>query len=158
MLLIFIRHGKAEPKTDGKPDKERELTEEGKADIEALAKILPTEPRKIFTSPYKRAIQTAEIIGKIWGVSIEVKEELSPENMSIEALKKIEISGGEIFVGHAPSIEVVVSKLIGGGNIHMSSGSAAIIEIEEIKESKGHLLALISRDVVRKIMDMYISS
>jgi len=153
MIVVFIRHGKAEPKTEEKPDKERELTEEGRKDIETLASILPIMPKKVYTSPYKRAMQTAEIIANTWKIPIEIREELSPENMSIESIRKLELSDGEILVGHAPSIEDVVSKLIGSGKIDMSSGSAACIEVEEIKEGGGTLLFLISRDVIRKIRE-----
>lgn len=155
MIVVFIRHGKAEPKTEEKPDKERELTEEGRKDLETLARILPITPKKIYTSPYKRAIQTAEIIADAWKIPIEVREELSPENMSIESIRKLELSGGEILVGHAPSIEDVVSKLMGGGKVDMSSGSAACLEIEEMKEGGGTLLFLVSRSVIRKIREKW---
>src|SRR5215475_5233044 len=66
MQLYIVRHGIAIDREDPKcpPDPERYLTEEGVEKTEAVAKgvaALGVEGNLFLTSPYVRAVQTAEI-------------------------------------------------------------------------------------------------
>jgi len=143
LLVVFIRHGKAEPASKGKSDEERELTSEGIRSIEHLSKVLPVKPKRIYTSPLKRALQTAEILRKHLGGEIIVTEALSPKKASIESIKDLEIADNDILVGHSPSIEVIISKLIGGGLVKLKAGGAAGIELEKPEEGSGVLVFLL---------------
>ncbi len=149
MIIVLIRHGKAEP-PEGKRDEERELTEHGKEQIKMLSKLLPVKPKRIFTSPLVRAVQTAEIISSLLGGEIIKEDRLRAENFSIDALKALRPEDCDFFVCHAPSVEKVVSSLIGGGNVKMRSGSAAGIELEDVSEGSGILRFLIPPEIVLK--------
>jgi len=152
VIIAFIRHGKAEPR-GAKPDEERSLTGEGRRDVEAIARLLPFKPAIIFTSPLKRAVETAEIIARVHGVEYRVAEELSPAMLCLESLKKISGLGDKsVIVAHAPSIERVVSSLVGGGYIHMKAGGLAVIETEEIEAGVGRLELLIQPYIASKVV------
>jgi phosphohistidine phosphatase len=64
MELYIFRHGIAEDGKPGSPDSERALTEEGRrkvVDVVRTAKRAGVEPSLILSSPYKRAVETAEL-------------------------------------------------------------------------------------------------
>ena len=150
MLLCFFRHGKAE-KTGDKPDFERELTPEGRLDVRLVAKLLPFKPTRIFTSPLKRAVQTASIIAELYGVKYEVFQELKPETARLSSILRLSLADGTVLVGHAPSIEEIISELIGGGHIKLKAGSAAVLEFDEnVEAGSGRLVLLITPETARR--------
>ncbi len=150
MILVFIRHGKAET-AQGKPDELREFTLEGRRVIRCLTKLIPVKPSRIFTSPLKRAVQTAEILAEELGGNVIPAEELRPEKFSLESLKALSPSEGDFFVCHAPSVEKVISELIGGGSVKMRSGAAAGIELEDVSPGSGVLRFLVPPEVSERI-------
>lgn len=77
--LLLIRHGHTAQTEAGKlySDPESVLTEKGKAEVDALSKLLPAEkPEVLLTSPSVRVRATAEVIGKITGMPVEVVDQL----------------------------------------------------------------------------------
>lgn len=150
MLLCFFRHGKAE-RAGTKPDFERELTPEGRADVRLVAGLLPFRPTKIITSPLKRAVQTASIIAELYDLEYETAQELEPETASLDKILSLNLVDGTVLVGHAPSIESIVSGLIGGGRVELKAGSAAVLEFDEsIRPGGGRLVLLITPDAARR--------
>ncbi len=147
MMLLIMRHGKAEEKRPGIRDEERRLTEKGRKDVEHVAKIMPFKPSKIYSSPMLRAIETAEIISRIYNVNYEVLAELLPEKLSINALKKLKLEENTLLIGHAPSIEELISGLIGGGKVKLKAGAIAGLEIEELASGGAKLVFLITPQV-----------
>jgi len=148
MLLALMRHGKAEPKGE-KPDELRSLTSEGFRDVESVAGLLPFKPSIVYSSPYRRAIQTAEVVASRYGVKVSIVEELKPGVFTVDSLRKINVRDRALLVGHAPSIELVLSSLIGGGSVKMKASSIAIIEVEELDYSMATLIALLIPPTVR---------
>ncbi|MHB8822509.1 MAG: SixA phosphatase family protein, partial [Pseudomonadaceae bacterium] len=68
MKLWLLRHGEAEPRA--RTDAERNLTEQGRLDVRAIAAHLRNQPlQTILVSPYQRAQQTAEIVRQELGFS-----------------------------------------------------------------------------------------
>ncbi|NPA96097.1 MAG: hypothetical protein GXO32_00670 [Crenarchaeota archaeon] len=157
MIVCFVRHGKAEEKKPGQSDEERKLTEQGRKDIEIVSRVLPVaRGSKVYTSPLVRARESAEIIAKELGGSLKVLESLRPELASIETLADVELSGDSVFVGHAPSLERIVSDAIGGGAIKLKAGGAACIDIgneHRLRRSVGVLVLLVQPDQLRKLYD-----
>ncbi|HDI02098.1 MAG TPA: phosphohistidine phosphatase SixA, partial [Ignisphaera sp.] len=86
MWILIARHGKAEEKKVGQPDEARRLTVEGRKDVEMVARLLPIKPSIVYSSPLKRAIETAEIIAKVWNIEVRIIDELRPELTSLERL------------------------------------------------------------------------
>jgi len=143
VLIVFVRHGKAEPLSEKIKDEDRRLTDKGIDDIKALSSILEIKPKRIYTSPLKRAVQTAELLREHLGGDITKTDALAPEKASVETIKSLELSDGDILVGHSPSIERIVSEIIGGGNIKIKAGGAAGVEVESLDPGRGTLIFLI---------------
>ena len=139
MIIGIMRHAKAEPKKPGLPDKDRRLTSEGRKQVEAIASILPWRPARIVHSPYVRARETAEILAAKLGVaSVEASSLLEPNRFNLDAFKHL-ASDGVLMVGHAPSVEEVLSGLL-GCRVKMKTASIAVLEMTGDKAS---LLALL---------------
>ena len=141
MLVGLMRHGKAEPAREGVGDEERRLTPEGRRLTEDVARILPWRPRVIYTSPLRRAVETAEIVaGLLGGVEVHVAEELRPDRFNAEAFRRL-AGEGVLMVGHAPSVEETLSALT-GCRAKMKTSSIAIIDYDP-STGTGRLLALL---------------
>ena len=140
MIFGVMRHAKAEPAREGLRDEERRLTEEGRRQVEALARVLPWRPRVIVHSPLARARETAEILAGLLGVGEVVESELlRPDRMSVEALRSL-AGDGVLLVGHAPSVEEALSGLL-GCRVRLKTASVAIVRLES---GRPELLALIT--------------
>jgi len=70
--LIFIRHAKAEDQASGMSDFERSLTGKGKQQSGQVARVMRSkekDPGLIVSSPAFRALETALIFGREYGIS-----------------------------------------------------------------------------------------
>ncbi|MEB3816399.1 MAG: histidine phosphatase family protein [Desulfurococcales archaeon] len=139
MIVGVMRHARAEPKSPGLPDSERRLTEEGRRQAESIARLLPWRPSRIVSSPYRRALETAEVIARETGAPLEVSELLAPDSFNLEAFKKL-AADGVLLVGHAPSVEEVVGGIL-GCRVKMKTASVAVMEVEG--DGSATLLALL---------------
>jgi phosphohistidine phosphatase len=148
-FYVFMRHGKAVPASVAGSDEERWLTEEGRKDVALVAKLIPFMPKVVYTSPLRRARETAEIIAQVRGGEVKVVEQLSPGMASCEAIEELGAEPETVFVGHAPSIELIVSCLIGGGAIKIKAGGFALVEAEELSRGQGELVELVTPRIAR---------
>jgi len=76
MILYIVRHGIAVDRADPKspPEPERPLTAEGVKKTRSAGlglRALGAKPDALFTSPYVRAAQTAEIFSEALGFPLE---------------------------------------------------------------------------------------
>jgi phosphohistidine phosphatase len=72
--LIFIRHARAEDQVSGMSDFERSLTKRGKQHARLMAEIMrskETDPGMIVSSPAFRALETALIFCREYGISYD---------------------------------------------------------------------------------------
>lgn len=123
MLLYLIRHGIAIDRSDPKspPEAERPLTAKGVQKTRAAAlglAELGAKPDVFLSSPYVRAVQTAEIFAEAFGFSpekIRFTEALKPAANPAEIVKEIQrIRAKEIACfGHAPHMDLAIAHLSG---------------------------------------------
>lgn len=137
--LFILRHGKAEARTMGTSDADRALTGQGREEIKKIGRWTVTMGYSfdvIATSPLKRAMETAEIIGLTTGqeYKIQVWDLLSPGG-DIDALSKQIASAGMdgsiLIVGHEPMLSIVISRVISGNaptSVILVKGSFARIK------------------------------
>lgn len=144
MIVGFMRHGRAEERAPGMRDEDRRLTREGAREVELIAGALRIRFDLVYTSPYRRARETAEIVSRLHEAEVKVTEALSPASASLESVSRLRLGEVTLLVGHAPSIEAMVAGLIGGGNIKMSPGSLAIVDSPSLSYSSGVLTGLYS--------------
>jgi len=120
MKLYFLRHADA---LDGAKDEERPLSPKGRKDSEIIAEYLKetdVEFDVAYSSPLVRARETAEIIlpitnDRVW-VQLELVEALRNETSQGEFdawLRTVPDAKEVLLVGHAPSINERVCRLLG---------------------------------------------
>ncbi len=106
MKLLLVRHGQQKP---GDFSPSAILTPEGRSDVEKTIFHLDTQgfsPDSIYTSPLKRALETAGMISAHFGAPLTVEEGLGDSfdpNVLIEILGKAK-EETLCFVGHAPTL------------------------------------------------------
>lgn len=136
MNLYLVRHGAAEDKKPGKSDFDRELTEEGKKKMSTAAKgwkdIIP-EFSMFISSPLIRALETAEIVRKAYGLKDEVIQDnrLMPGSKTEEVIALINEMAGEdvVLFGHEPDFSTHVSRLISNSGAEIDFKKGAIAKI-----------------------------
>ena len=110
--VFFVRHGQADHNVEGilsgDPHTKRNLTEKGKEQvIEAASQLKDKNITVIYSSPFNRTLQTAELIKQELGVEIEIitDERIRERNMgNLEGKshdeKKLELSQSEKIYTH----------------------------------------------------------
>src|SRR3954463_14798755 len=113
MKLLIIRHGpagdRAEWEAEGRDDRLRPLTQQGKKEMRRVAEGLTTLVSKIdllATSPLVRAVQTAEIVASQYDCEPVTVEALAPGKDLDEVVKWLRGQRGETVavVGHEPDL------------------------------------------------------
>jgi len=161
--IYILRHGRAEkraPSIDG--DAGRALTGEGRTEILGVAEFLASRDVVfgcIATSPYVRAMETAQIVAKALGKRgiLAQWEELTPGS-SIEALESRVSNRPEeeslLIVGHEPLLGQFTGYMITAGHdaaIAFGKGGLAKIRNARFDPVGGELQWLLT---VRQILSM----
>jgi len=167
MKLLMIRHGKAEDREvwaqKKLQDGERPLTTEGIEEFGIVAKSLVQlvpNINRIFSSPFKRTMQTADILQKSYpDAKISANEVLlqgKPWKDVQAFLQKEWIKDGVIsIIGHENHMSTVLAALISATDENMvrfKKGGSALIDLE-LRENRviGKLLWFLPPKVVMKL-------
>lgn len=116
MQLIIMRHGEAGWHT---LDQERELTEAGRAGVATVAAQIaksPWRPKRIWSSPYVRARQTAAIASELLNCPIEECGFITPDDdpgRCLDALLEAQVSP-LMLVSHMPFVGSLSTLLVDG--------------------------------------------
>lgn len=133
--LIAVRHGHAEGD---------ELTPKGIMTQKKMCEGLPAVDQ-IYSSPLTRAQQTAQILSEALGGKVVVEVALDSATFDEETLlTKIVPGKTTLFVGHDPTIAMLVNNLVGEAVLPtgMAKSGAAIIDFSgEIAWGAGELVA-----------------
>jgi len=163
MKLYIVRHGIAIDREDPKcpPDPERYLTEEGVEKTKQVAKgvaALGAIPDLLLSSPYVRAMQTAEIFASVLEYSkqkIRRTDLLLPGaeiSMLFRELAKDKQSSAVFLFGHAPHLDEVIATAVGSKH-HLTSlkkAGVALIEMKRLSPASGEILWLAPPKLLRK--------
>jgi phosphohistidine phosphatase len=164
MLLYIVRHGIAIDREDPKcpSDPERYLTAEGIKRTRDVAKSVAAliEEAKLFvSSPYVRAMQTAEIFAEAVEfpkAKIEQSDCLlpgaEPSAFLRELAHKKAVESAMCF-GHAPQLDELIAAALGAKQdvTEMKKAGVACIELQRVHAGAGKLLWLITPRVARKL-------
>jgi probable phosphoglycerate mutase len=78
--LILIRHGESEGNRDRifTPSPEVPITAAGREQVRAAGEWIATRytPARVVSSPFRRAVQTAEILAARWGLDVAIEPDL----------------------------------------------------------------------------------
>ena len=144
-LLILVRHGKAQSRSLGLDDFERELTGAGRRALKAWlpksARLLEAESARTFefwASPSARTMQTAAIVAKVWRKRIadfperpQALEALWSGNMREVYTALAESRADAVVVcGHNPYIEMLCEELTGCA-ITFATGAVASLRVAD---------------------------
>lgn len=158
MRLYFFRHGIAQPHDEpGIMDHQRQLTEDGSNRTRRAArllKLLDIKPDRLYSSPLIRARQTADILGQVLGIAVQVRAELAPgfSAAHVGALTRdIGAEGEVLFVGHEPDFSATICDLIGGGQITLKKGSLARVDVASYHPLSGSLTWLLNPKVFEEL-------
>jgi phosphohistidine phosphatase len=160
MNLYLVRHADAEKTPPGKRDEDRRLTREGKDRIKVVAArwiYFIGELDFICTSPYVRAVETAEIIAKAFEFEKEIIKDngLASGSLTKDLINLVNSLEGEdiLIVGHQPDLSEHVSNLISAKGALVEFKKAAVAKISfngKVNFSKGYLEFLIPSVVFLK--------
>ena len=165
MDLYILRHGDAGPHLSSKTgDKNRSLTSLGKEEITDVARALKKIGVKInviFSSPLKRAHESAVIVSNILKIKGKVKvlEDLAPEGKRLIVYQQISKQKEEsviLIVGHEPQLGEIINEIIHKdkrnlSNLELKKGGIARLRMLSLKEVPfGELRWLMSPDLLRK--------
>jgi phosphohistidine phosphatase len=163
MQLYIVRHGIAIDREDPQspPEAERYLTEEGiektKQVAESIA-ALGISADLLVSSPYVRAIQTAEIFASALdyarqkiGRSEALLPGAEPGAFFRELARQKEVSTVFCF-GHAPHVDELVAAAMGVKRhiTEMKKAGVALVELKRISPPRGQLVWLVTPKLVRK--------
>ena len=164
MQLYIVRHGIAIDRQAPKApaEAERFLTEEGKDKTQDAAKgfaKLEVTPDVFFSSPYVRAMQTAEIFAAALEypkAKIRRTDLLLPTAdpaMFFRELAKDKDSAVVIVFGHAPQLDDLLATALGSRHqiTALKKAGAALVELKRISPPAGELVWLATPKILRRL-------
>jgi len=163
MEIYVVRHGIAIDREDPKcpPDPERYLTEEGiekTKRVAAAVAALGASSDLLLSSPYVRAMQTAEIFAAALDYSkqkIRRTDLLLPgaePSLFFRELAKDKQTSTLFVFGHAPQLDDIIAAALGSKQ-HITSlkkAGVALIELKRISPPNGQLVWLAPPKLLRR--------
>jgi phosphohistidine phosphatase len=163
MDLYIVRHGIAIDREDPKcpPDPERYLTEEGIDKTKQVAKAIATlgiTPDLLISSPYTRAMQTAEIFANAFDYSkqkIRRSDLLLPgaeTSALFRDLAKDKHSSSVFLFGHAPHLDELVAAAFASKHpiTSLKKAGIAALKLKRISPPSAEFLWLATPRLVRR--------
>ena len=138
MELYFLRHGIAEDHSATGRDQDRRLTEEGREKLRRVLKraaAAGVEPSLILSSPYKRAVETAEIAASELHYKGDILRvgSLTPDSSPPSVWSEIREHRDQpsiLLAGHEPLFSSTVAWLLGSTREMVEFKKAALVRID----------------------------
>ena len=163
MELYIVRHGIAIDREDPKcpSEAERYLTEEGIRKTKQVAKWiagLRIHADLLLSSPYVRAMQTAEILANALDFpkqKIRRTDSLLPGAEPGAFLRELarEKNAASVFCfGHAPHVDGLLAAAVGSPRhlTSMKKAGVALVELKRLAPPTGQLVWLVTPKLIRK--------
>jgi phosphohistidine phosphatase len=139
LKVYILRHATAEPRGQAAPEAQRQLTPEGKLELKAVLKrahAAGVAPETILTSPWLRALETAQMAGKALRCERIVETRvLLPDIPPARVLKEIRAirHAKEVMVaGHEPQLSRLAAFLLEAPlALDLKKGALMRIDIQE---------------------------
>jgi phosphohistidine phosphatase len=150
MEIYILRHGVAEEPQTGQPDSERPLTPDGRKKLRHVLRMAASAgvtPSLILTSPYKRALQTAQLAAEILQYKSELlrTQALEPGSSPKTVWDEIRVhkdESGILLAGHEPLFSRLTAYLLGSPNllVEFKKGAMVCVEVERFPAEPHGLL------------------
>ena len=163
MRLCLFRHGIAIDREhpDCPPDPERFLTDRGVRRTRAAAAGVATlgfDVAAIYTSPYVRARQTADLLAEALAFDDALREtstliwDREPSEFAAHLSAAKHGDDACVFaVGHNPHFDDTVRWLIGSGMASLKKASLAVLEVDSLRRRGAVLSALYAPRALRQL-------
>jgi phosphohistidine phosphatase len=164
MQLYIVRHGIAIDREDPKcpPDPERFLTEEGTEKTKQAARgvaEIASVPDLMLSSPYVRALQTAEIFSKALEYDkdkIRKSDFLLPGAEPLQLFRELsrDKDNSVVFVfGHAPHLDDLVAAALTSKHriTSLKKAGVALVELKRLVPPSGELIWLSTPKLLKKV-------
>lgn len=147
MNLYIIRHAIAEEEDASGEDSQRKLTDKGSKKMRQIAKglrALSVEFDLILSSPYKRAAETAEIVGDVFKMKkkIEYTDNLipmgNPDLLIAEINEKYSVDSLAV-IGHEPYLTTLISLLTAKSSpveITLKKGGVCLLSTDDLHHTR----------------------
>ena len=161
MHLYLIRHGIAVDREDPNcpPDTERPLTPKGMKRSHAAAlglRALDVKPSAVLTSPWLRAVQTAEIFCETIGYpskKIIRTDALKGTSAPSDLMRELQSLKARVVLcfGHEPHLHLVIGHVLhtSAKITELKKAGLALLELERATPPQGRLLALYPASTLR---------
>ena len=136
--IYLLRHGVAEDGAPGRPDSERALTDEGREKLRRVlhrARDAGTAPTLILCSPYRRAVETAEVAVAVFdyqGKAVKTRA-LAPDASPFDAWQEISGRPGEraiLLASHEPLMSSLAAFLLDSPALTVDMKKAALLRVD----------------------------
>ena len=138
MQIYLLRHGIAEDARAGQPDAERPLTDEGREKLRRVlkrARAADVSPSLILSSPYRRAVETAEVAKTVFGYGGDVvhSRALVPEASPVDLWAEIRTHKDErsvLLSSHEPLMSSTAAFLLDCPALMVDMKKAALVRVD----------------------------
>ena len=134
----MLRHGRAEDAKAGASDSARKLTAEGRAEVKHVlerARRAGVVPSLILSSPYVRAIESAEIAAKILGytgtiIRTDALVPISAPRRIWDEIRSRQTESQILLAGHEPLLGQLLASLLGAPTLQVAVRPATLIRVD----------------------------
>jgi phosphohistidine phosphatase len=165
MRVYLMRHGIAIDRDD--PDcpeeAQRYLTPKGVQRTQSAAfglAELGVKPKGLLTSPYIRAVQTAEIVCEALDIDpkdLRVTDALKPNADPARLMEELQhVPESEVMCfGHAPHLDALIARMVGAGAAftELKKAGVACLELDALSPPQGVLAWLLTAKALRNLGD-----
>jgi len=138
MEIYFLRHAAAENAAPGMKDADRALTPDGRDKLKRVlrrAKHVDVEPGVILCSPYKRALETAEMAAEALGYRRKIvqTEALVPNASPHDVWQEIRSRRDEtaiLLASHEPLMSATVAFFLGNPAMLVDMKKSALVRVD----------------------------
>jgi len=138
MQIYLLRHGIADDGKPGRPDSERALTDEGRTRLRRVlkrARSADVSPTLILSSPYVRALQTAEIAAEVFHYTGDLVQSHAfvPESSPRAAWDELRLYASEpavLVASHEPLMSSCAAFLLSAPSLQVDMKKAALVRID----------------------------
>ncbi len=138
MEIYLLRHGIAEDAAPGMPDSARALTAEGRDKLRRVlkrARQADVAPSLVLSSPYRRALETAEVAAETLGYEGRVVQTgaLVPNASPHDLWEEIRTRRGEaaiLLASHEPLMSAAAAYLLGCPGLQLEMKKAALLRTD----------------------------
>jgi phosphohistidine phosphatase len=142
MDIYILRHGIADDAHDGQPDSERALTPEGRKKLRNVLRSAAgagARPSLILTSPYRRALQTAQLAAEVLEYQGELlrTRALEPGSSPESVWDEVRTHRDEprvLLAGHEPLFSALTAFLLGCPTLRVDfkKGGLVCVQVDRI--------------------------